>query len=68
MHFSGRTWRPPYEPDYCIIELTAGCPYGKCSFCSLYQDEAFHLAKMDTFEQDLEELKLYQPNARTLFP
>lgn len=33
----------------------------------MYQDEPFHLAKMDIFEQDLEELKLYQPNARRFF-
>ncbi len=67
MHFSGRTWRPPYEADSCIIELTAGCTYGKCSFCNLYQDEPFRLVSLEQFEGDLQEIKNYQPHARRLF-
>ena len=67
MHFSGRTWRPHYEADSCIIELTAGCTYGKCSFCNLYQDEPFRLASLEQFEEDLREVKHYQPYARRLF-
>ena len=43
MHFSGRTWRPHYEADSCIIELTAGCTYGKCIFCNLYELSLIHI-------------------------
>lgn len=67
MHFSGRTWRPPYEADSCMIELTAGCAYGKCSFCNLYQEEPFRVASLEQFEEDLQEIKEYQPHARRLF-
>lgn len=67
MHFSGRTWRPHYEADSCIIELTAGCAYGKCSFCNLYENEPFRMASLGQFEEDLQEIKDYQPHARRLF-
>ena len=67
MHFSGRTWRPPYEADSCIIELTAGCTYGKCSFCNLYHDEPFHMTSLTQFEDDLQEIKNFQPGVRRLF-
>lgn len=67
MHFTKRTWRPPYEKDSCIIELTSGCTYGKCHFCSLYKDEPFHLTSLEEFEQDLDEIKHHQPNARRIF-
>ena len=67
MHFSGRTWRPHYEVDSCIIELTAGCAYGKCSFCNLYENEPFRMASLEQFEKDLQEIKDYQPHARRLF-
>lgn len=67
MHFTGRTWRPPYEVDSCIIELTSGCTYHKCSFCSLYKDEPFHLTALSDFEEDLDEIKQYQPNVRRIF-
>lgn len=67
MHFTKRTWRPPYEKDSCIIELTSGCTYRKCRFCSLYKDEPFHLTSLEVFEQDLDEIKRHQPNTRRIF-
>lgn len=67
MKFTGRTWRPPYEADTPIIQLTAGCTYNKCNFCSLYKDETFCMSSLNQFEQDLDEIKSYQPNARRLF-
>ena len=67
MHFTGRTWRPPYEAYSVIIQATSGCTYNKCKFCSLYHGECFHMSPMDEFEEDLAEIKTYQPNARRIF-
>lgn len=67
MHFSGRTWRPPYEANSYIIQLTSGCTYNKCSFCNLYHDEPFCLSPLSEFEEDLAEIKKYQPQARRIF-
>lgn len=67
MHFTKRTWRPPYEADSCIIQLTSGCTYNKCHFCSLYKDEPFCLTSLSEFEKDLDEIKRYQPYARRIF-
>lgn len=67
MHFTGRTWRPPYEAHSVIIQATAGCTYRKCRFCNLYQNECFRMSPMEEFEEDLAEIKRYQPYARRLF-
>lgn len=67
MNFTGRTWRPPYEASSCIIELTAGCTYNKCSFCDLYKEYDFSMTPLSVFEQDLAEIKHYQPYARRIF-
>lgn len=67
MHFTGRTWRPPYEAGSFIIQATSGCTYNKCRFCSLYKDECFRMSPLNEWEEDLEELKFYQPNARRIF-
>lgn len=67
MHFSGRTWRPSYEADSCIIQLTSGCTWQRCHFCSLYAEEPFRVSPLAEFEQDLGEIKAYQPYARRLF-
>lgn len=67
MHFSGRTWRPPYETISVIIQATSGCSYNKCKFCSLYKDECFRMSPIDEFESDLAEIKQHQPNVRRIF-
>lgn len=67
MHYTGTIWRPPYEADSCIIPLTTGCTYRKCSFCNLYHDEPFGLVTLTEFERNLDEIKSYQPNARRIF-
>lgn len=67
MHFTGRTWRPPYEANSVILQATSGCTYNRCRFCSLYKDECFRMSPMEEFEADLAEIKRYQPNARRIF-
>ena len=67
MHFTGRTWRPPYEASSLIIQATSGCTYNKCYFCNLYKNECFHMSSLEQWEEDLKELKSYQPNARRVF-
>lgn len=67
MHFTGRTWRPPYEAYSVIIQAASGCTYNRCKFCSLYKNECFRMSPIEEFEEDLAEIKKYQPNARRIF-
>lgn len=67
MHFTGRTWRPPYEAHSVIIQATSGCTYKKCRFCGLYRNECFRMSSIEEFEEDLAEIKTYQPYARRIF-
>ena len=67
MHFTGRTWRPPYEAHSVIIQATSGCTYNKCKFCNLYKNERFRMSPMEEFEEDLAEIKGCQPHARRIF-
>lgn len=67
MHFTGRTWRPPYEAGSFIIQATSGCTHNKCRFCSLYKGECFHMSPLSEWEEDLNELSFYQPTARRIF-
>lgn len=67
MHFTGRTWRPPYEAHSVIIQAACGCTYQKCRFCSLYKGEHFRMSPMEEFEEDLAEIKRFQPYARRIF-
>lgn len=59
MHYTGTIWRPPYEANSLLLEVTAGCTHHKCKFCTLYDDLpfTFKMSPMENIQQDLEEVK-----------
>lgn len=66
MHFTGTIWRPPYEADSALLQVTAGCTHNRCRFCSLY-DVPFSLSPTDEIETDLEEIARFWPHAKRVF-
>ena len=60
MHFDGTIWRPPYEADALLLQVTAGCTHHACKFCTLYEDLPFRfrLSPMAEIEADLQEAQL----------
>ena len=60
MHFTGTIWRPPYEWDSLLLEVTAGCTHHRCKFCTLYEvlPFPFRLSPMEEIEADLQEIQL----------
>lgn len=67
MHFTGRTWRPPYETCSAILQATSGCTWNRCRFCNLYHAEPFRMSPIAEFEADLAEIQRYQPNCHRVF-
>ncbi len=59
MHYTGTIWRPPYEVDSLLLEVTAGCTHHRCKFCTLYSDLPFpfRLSPMEDVESDLREAR-----------
>lgn len=59
MHYTGTIWRPPYEADSLLLEVTAGCTHHKCKFCTLYADlpVPFRMTPVETVEADLREAR-----------
>jgi len=57
MHYTGTVWRPPYEASSLLLEVTAGCTYHNCKFCTLYDDIPFkfRMSPMEDIEADLKE-------------
>ena len=64
MHFTGTIWRPPYEADSLLLEVTAGCTHHKCKFCTLYGDLPFkfRMTPMEDIENDLLEVQTLRTN------
>ncbi len=70
MHYTGTIWRPPYEADSLLLEVTAGCTHHSCKFCTLYSELPFNfrLSPMKDIEHDLLEAQVLHtnPHSRTL--
>lgn len=41
MNYSYPLYRPPSEANSLIFQVTEGCSFNRCSFCSMYRDKAF---------------------------
>ena len=64
MHYTGTIWRPPYEADSLLLEVTAGCTHHRCKFCTLYSDLPFkfRMTPMEDIAQDLLEVQTLRTN------
>lgn len=61
MHYTGPVYRPPPEADTPLLEITYGCSWNKCQFCSMYQSQKFGISPLEDVEEDLQELSRYYP-------
>jgi len=65
MHYTGTIYRPPYEANTPLLQVTSGCSHNDCKFCSMYKDVRFRVSPMEEIEEDLNEIsKLYQHTER----
>lgn len=64
LHFSGQVWRPLYEANSQLLQLTSGCTWHRCKFCSLYHGTPFRMSPLSEVEEDLKVIRRWQPRAR----
>ena len=67
LHFTGQVWRPPYEAQSQLLQLTSGCTWHKCKFCSLYHGTPFRMSPLSEVEEDLKIIRQWQPRARRVY-
>lgn len=67
LHFTGQVWRPPYEANSQLLQLTSGCTWHRCKFCSLYHGTSFRMSPLSEVEADLKVIQQWQPNARRVY-
>lgn len=66
MHFTGTIWRPPYEAESALLQVTSGCTHHRCRFCALYPNP-FRLSPMEEIVADIEELARTRPCAERVW-
>src|SRR5512139_1430405 len=61
-------FRPPSEANSLLLRVTRGCPWNRCSFCSMYKTMKFEIRDVEEVLSDIESAKeLYGDRVRTVF-
>lgn len=63
MHYTGITFRPPFEEKSLLLQVTTGCSHNACTFCSMYRDVPFRVSPAEEVDADIAQIARY----RTLF-
>ena len=67
MNLTGIVYRPPYEANSFLLQVTRGCSHNRCTFCSMYPGVPFAVCPMEEVEADLEEGARYCPDVTRVF-
>ena len=67
MNMTGIVYRPPYEANSLLLQVTLGCSHNKCTFCYMYPDVQFKVCPMEEVEADIDEATHYCSNVKRVF-
>jgi molybdenum cofactor biosynthesis enzyme MoaA len=57
-------FRPPAEANSIIIQVSIGCSFNKCSFCSMYETKSFKVRDTKDIFEEIETLSIYADTRR----
>ncbi len=60
-------FRPPSEGNNLIVQVTLGCSYNNCSFCSMYKTKQYHERSLEDIYRDIDRLAVAYPAAHKVF-
>ena len=60
-------FRPPSEGDNLIIQVTLGCSFNRCSFCSMYRSKSYSQRPVADVVADIQKAARSAPDSRRVF-
>ncbi len=67
MNYHMPLYRPPSEGDNLIIQVTLGCSFNQCSFCSMYRSKHYTERALDAVFADIQQAAALWPAATRVF-
>ena len=65
--YNNPLYRPPAEASSLIIQITLGCSYNKCSFCTMYENKEYKVRKLDDILDEIEVMATLYPDTQKIF-
>ncbi|MGQ9636920.1 MAG: radical SAM protein [Thermodesulfobacteriota bacterium] len=67
-HYDFPPYRPPSEANSLLLRVMRGCPWNRCTFCSMYKGLKFEIRPPEEVLKDIRMAKgLYRDRVRTVF-
>lgn len=67
MKYEGMIFRPPSEAESLILQVTVGCSYNRCTFCSAYREKSFRIKSFEEVKEDIDEVASYRSRIGKVF-
>lgn len=67
MNYTGPVFRPPFEANSLLLQVTVGCSHNECTFCTMYKDVPFQVEPLDQIEEDLKEARQRYASVKRIF-
>lgn len=60
-------YRPPSEANNLILQVTIGCRFNQCSFCSMYKQKQYRLKPINDIKHDIHIAQQALPDTSRIF-
>jgi radical SAM superfamily enzyme YgiQ (UPF0313 family) len=67
LNYQEPLYRPPSEANNLILQITIGCHFNQCSFCSMYKHKEYRLKHIEEIQQDIDQVKQSMPDVSRIF-
>lgn len=67
LHYSYPLYRPPAEANNLILQVTQGCSYNNCNFCSMYKTKKFSIKPLEEIFKEIDLAASYYPHTIKIF-
>lgn len=67
LNYQEPLYRPPSEANNFILQITIGCRFNQCSFCSMYKHKTYRLKSIEEIQSDIDQVKQSMPDVSRIF-